>query len=439
MGLSVHRERRRGDHVRCARPIWRRTVALGGLCWLAAWLVTGCTPRQGYSPTPQMDLESQFWVRVLLSAGRTQCRIEAPSTLTVNSVGQTSPSQVEQTGARQVADELEVSVQPTGLNVGGRVFRSGCEVEILPAKPYVFRLDGAAFRGTVHLVFDGEGRHFDVVNWVPLEPYLAGVVGAEMPSYWEPQALQAQAVAARTYCWSLKERVTAGRHWDIRRTEGHQVYRGLAAESAPVWEAVKDTTGVVLVAPAGPNGIETVFPAYYSAICGGHTESGTGVFGDSSSALAAVDCPFCEDTARKDHFCWPPVQLEKRRATELLSRHYTSLKALDAVDRIEPSRQSTYPGFSRITQFRLVGSNGRTETVRAEDLRLVLDPSGRKIRSTCFQVSDTGESWTFVGGRGWGHGVGMCQTGAQGMARRGWVAADILQHYYPGSRLLSLY
>jgi stage II sporulation protein D len=414
-------------------------VALGGLCWLTAWLVTGCAPRHGHSPTPQMDAQPQFWVRVLLSAARTQCLIEAPSALTVTGVNQAAPNQVEQARAGQTADALEVSVQSAGLNVGGQVFGPGCEVEILPAKPYVFRLDGTAFRGTVHLVFDGEGRQFDVINWVPLEPYLAGVVGAEMPSYWEPEALQAQAVAARTYCWSLKERMAAGRHWDIRRTEGHQVYRGLAAESAPVWEAVKDTTGVVLVAPAGPNGVETVFPAYYSAICGGHTESGTGVFGDGCSALAAVDCPFCEDTARKDHFCWPPVQLEKRRATELLSRHYASLKALDAIDRIEPSRQSTYPGFSRITQFRLMGSNGKTETVRAEDLRLVLDPSGRKIRSTCFQVSDTGDSWMFVGGRGWGHGVGMCQTGAQGMARRGWAAADILQHYYPGSRLVSLY
>jgi stage II sporulation protein D len=435
MGRSVHREGQPGDGVGRSLPLW---MWMGCLCWVAAWLVAGCEPRHAFSPTPQMDAEPRFWVRVLLAAGLTRCRIESPSALTVVSASQRDPVQVTQTGPGQHLSSLDIVVQPGGLDVGGRLFEPGEEVEVFPSSPHVFRLDGTAFRGTLHLVFGRDGQRFDAVNWVPLEPYLAGVVGAEMPSYWEPQALEAQAIAARTYCWSTKERLGSGRHWDIRRTEGHQVYRGLAAESAPVWDAVRNTRGIVLMAP-GADGVETVFPAYYSAICGGHTEAGCGVFGDSSPALAAVECPFCQDTARTDQFCWPAVQIEKRRATELLERHYASVKALEAVDRMEPSRQSMYPGFSRITQFRLTGSNGKTETVRAEDLRLALDPTGRKIRSTCFQVSDAGDSWAFVGGRGWGHGVGMCQTGAQGMARRGWLAEEILQHYYPGSRTVRLY
>jgi stage II sporulation protein D len=303
----------------------------------------------------------------------------------------------------------------------------------------VFWLNGLGFRGTLHLVLDPEGRRFDAVNWVPLEPYVAGVVGAEMPPYWEPQALKAQAIATRTYCWALKKQPnSARRHWDIRRTEGHQVYRGLAAECASVWNAVEGTTGMVLAAP-DQNGIQTVFRSYYSAICGGHTEAGISVFGDVGRPLAAVECPFCGEMTRGDQFFWSPVQVDRRTAIERLEQRYPSLKALNGVGLVEPSRQSTYQGFSRITQFRVVGCNGKTETVRAEDLRLVLDPSGRKIRSTCFRFSDAGDTWAFLEGRGWGHGVGMCQTGAQGMARQGWRAEEILQHYYPGSHVMGLY
>jgi stage II sporulation protein D len=298
-------------------------------------------------------------------------------------------------------------------------------------------LDGTAYRGTVHLVLDQVGQRLDVVNWVPLEPYLAGVIGAEMPFYWEPEALKAQAIAARTYGWSIKERFGVKRHWDVGRTEGHQVYRGVAAESAQVWNAVKETSGLVLTAET--EGKQAVFPSYYSAICGGHAEDSKAVFGESVAPLQGVACPYCRDAARVDQFYWPMVQMDRREVTTRLAKHYPSLKALGTVARIEPSRQSEYDGFTRVTQFRLVGSNGKAETVRAEDLRLVLDPNGRKIQSTCFRLLDKGDRWAFLAGRGWGHGVGLCQTGAEGMARQGYTAEQILRHYYPGAQIIPLY
>ncbi len=383
-----------------------------------------------------MEVEARFWVRVLVLDDASQCRIEASEPLTVLLDRGTKGAPSPQSGSDVLGTAVDVSVQDEKLHVAGRVFKPGEEVEIRPASPYTFRLDRSGYRGTLHLVFARDGRSFDAVNWVPMEPYLAGVVGAEMPYYWEPQALKAQAVAARTYCWHIKGRFGAKRHWDVARTEAHQVYRGLAGESAQVWAAVNASAGQVL-AVAGEG--KDIFPTYYSAICGGHTEDSEAVFGESYGPLQGVPCPYCRPSARVDQFYWPAAQIDKRTASERLGARYPSIKALGSLVQIELSRQSDYDGFSRITQVRVVGSGGKKQTLRAEDLRLALDPTGRKIRSACFRLVDQGEQWAFLAGRGWGHGVGLCQTGAQGMARQGRTAEQILAHYYPGSQIVRLY
>jgi stage II sporulation protein D len=87
---------------------------------------------------------------------------------------------------------------------------------------------------------------------------------------------------------------------------------------------------------------------------------------------------------------------------------------------------------------KLTGSNGKSDLLRAEDFRLTIDPTGRKFKSTICQIANLGGKWAFLSGRGWGHGVGMCQCGAQAMARRGRTARQILSHYYPGSRILTI-
>jgi stage II sporulation protein D len=87
----------------------------------------------------------------------------------------------------------------------------------------------------------------------------------------------------------------------------------------------------------------------------------------------------------------------------------------------------------------LEGENGETDTLRAEDFRLALDPSGMKLKSAAFRIEERGDSWVFSEGRGFGHGVGLCQCGAEAMARRGPDAEAILMHYYPGSQIQELY
>ncbi len=128
------------------------------------------------------------------------------------------------------------------------------------------------------------------------------------------------------------------------------------------------------------------------------------------------------------------VQFDKAEVTEKLLKKYPSLKALGQVVNIAAQSQSNYGDFSRLTSVTLGGSTGKIGHLKAEDLRLTIDPSGRKIRSTICQIVGVDDKWRFLYGRGWGHGVGMCQCGAQAMARGGKTAREILSYYYRGSR-----
>jgi len=133
------------------------------------------------------------------------------------------------------------------------------------------------------------------------------------------------------------------------------------------------------------------------------------------------------------------AQFDKTTVTSRLIARYPSLERLGEITGIVAVEKSDYGQFARLTRIRLTGSTGQMDTLRAEDLRLSLDPSGRKIQSTICHVVPWGNGWAFLSGRGWGHGVGMCQCGAEGMARLGKTAEQILQHYYSGSAIVSLY
>lgn len=400
-------------------------------------ILGGCTERQLTVPTPQMDAPEDFWVRVLLYEDITGCRLTSSSSFRVRNE---QPHTFEAQFLRQ-SSPIDISICGAGITVGTHNF-SGREVIILPAEPYVFKLNGSGYRGKLKLIVSPEGKAFDAINLVPLEPYLAGVVGAEMPSYWEPEALEAQAIAARTYCLYIKKQFGRNRSWDVTRTQANQVYLGLGAESPLTWRAVKRTHGRVLVC-TGPDAGRDIFPAYYSSACGGHTENSKHVFGDCFEPLTGVQCPYCRQVAKPRHFYWPTVQFDKADVTARLLGRYPKLEQLGKIEKITPTEQSdysyNYEKFSRLTKVKLVGSTGKSDFLRAEDLRLAIDPTGRKIKSTICKTVNMPGKWAFLFGRGWGHGVGMCQHGAEAMARQGKKAEQILSYYYPGSRIERIY
>jgi stage II sporulation protein D len=383
-----------------------------------------------------MDIESKFWIRVLLLNNVKTCTLETscPFSILDSRTGQRIQS--PQSRFDQTESPIIIQFAEGGLTIADTTFTND-DIIILPDNPYIFNLNGKDYRGKLRLIIHPEGGSFDAINLVPPEPYLAGVIGAEMPDYWEMEALQAQAIAARTYCFYIQKRFGANRNWDVRQTAAHQVYRGVSAESAQVWQAVTQTKGQVLVCRQ-PDGTEDIFPAYYSSTCGGHTENSENVFGDSFPPLAGVACPYCQNVAKPKFFFWPMIQFDKGYVIKKLLQKYPALKRLGDITSISIADQSDHGEFSRLTKIKLSGSTGKSDFIRAEDLRLTIDPTGWKLRSTICQIMEIRDKWAFLSGRGWGHGVGMCQCGAEGMAREGKTTEQILSHYYPGSRILTM-
>jgi len=365
------------------------------------------------------------WMRVLLFGNRTECVVGAPNGFVVTNGERTVEATFSATLKPVVIQRLENRIQIGDLPLNG-------PVTLRPNPPYIFFINGQGYRGNLILSSSDDPNGLSAVNHVPIEAYLLGVVGAEMYSYWEPQALRAQAVAARTYALYVKNRFGVHRSWDVTTTQANQVYRGLAAESAPVRDAVEQTRGQVLICP-DETGQLAIFPAYYSSICGGFTEDSVGVFGERFAALSSMPCPFCKSIAKDRFWNWVPVEYSIEQVQQKLFARYPSLaEKLDKIASVECVRLGH---IGRVIGVSVLGSNGKKDFLRGEDFRLALDPSGMKLKSAIFSLKCEGFVYTFFDGRGFGHGVGLCQTGAENMARQEKNYRDILRWYYPGSKI----
>lgn len=395
----------------------------------------GCKSRKHVAPTPDTNINEQYWIRVLLLNNIQECSIGLDSKFSIEEVSGNLQSKNVIKNFKPVSDSLNIKINDGQINIADQVYKSS-QIIISPNDLYIFSLNKKFYRGKIKLTANQDSNSFDVINLVPLESYIAGVAGAEMPDYWEPEALKCQVIAARTYCLFIKERFGRNRSWDLNKTAAHQVYLGMEAESASVWKAVNATSGMVLTCRQA-DGSEDIFPSYYSSTCGGHTENSENVFGDSYEPLKGVDCSYCNDVAKPEFFFWPDALFEKTDVIARLTSKYPNLSKLGEIIEISTAQQSEYRDFSRLTKIEIKGSNG-IDFLRAEDFRLAIDPSGRMLRSAACKLETPDDKLIFTEGRGWGHGVGMCQCGAEGMARKGKKAEEILQYYYPGSKILKI-
>lgn len=357
--------------------------------------------------------------------------------------------------------ERELSVVRYGLVVEheGRLLFGDPVAPLRLAAPVGFvTYRGVGYRGTL-AVEDGAAGLL-LVNEVDLEDYLASVVGAEMPPVWPREALRAQAVAARTYLLAHRPPNGSARY-DICATERCQVYRGLASEAASTRQAVRDTAGEVLTYQG------RLINALYSSNSGGVTEDAEYVFGSGAPYLRSVPSPGDADAAvyrwtrelRADELLAAlnverigalrgvdvPVRSPSGRAVTLrLSGAYGSVAVAATTARSALGLRSTlfWPSFQPAET--VVASAGdvaaRQAAQRAGGQRVGLLALERP-RSAA-EARAQGAAWVYVlpprlrlDGRGWGHGVGMSQWGARGMALAGADYRAILAHYYPGTAL----
>jgi stage II sporulation protein D len=277
------------------------------------------------------------------------------------------------------------------------------------------QIDDRRLTGEVEVAWSANG--LAVYNNLPLEIYIEGVIAAEMGEQWPMEALKAQAVAARTF--GLRRMVfRQGEDFDVSVGTLDQVYSGIAKVGDQVRAAVEKTDGEVLTYGNIP--AETLF----HSCCGGRTRSAEEVFGSKRAYLVAVQDPDCRDCP---HAQWK-AELTLGQLSEML------IKAGKINARIDDVREATSSGGR--PGIEMSGDQGRQSLfVTREQLRGLL---GSILLSGRFSWQLERGTIRFQG-RGYGHGVGMCQWGARGMAVRGQDYRAILKRYYPGCRLRKLY
>jgi len=285
-----------------------------------------------------------------------------------------------------------------------------------------FRATGPLRTGAVDIsLWQGElevrraANGLTVIHSLPLEDYVAAVVGSEMPPSFPPAALKAQAVAARTYAIFKKlESVAVGRPWHLGATALDQVYRGARVDPR-ARGAAEATVGEVLAYRHAP------IEAYFHSACGGRTERGADALGRDLPYLASVECGFCK---RSPQHRWS-VRIPDAELGKLVG----------LANRVRHARVIARTASGRAERVEFEGG-GRQATLAAVDLRQRL--GFERLPSLAFDVHSTRGAVEFEG-RGSGHGAGLCQWGAAGAARAGEGYRAILARYYPGTEIIKMY
>jgi stage II sporulation protein D len=275
-----------------------------------------------------------------------------------------------------------------------------------------FSWNGRAYRGDFAFTPLGDGRT-GLVNSLPLDAYLYGVVSKELSESLPKAAQETQTIAARTYAF---KRLRPDRPYDVVAGESNQSYGGIEGESVAGRDAVDATAGNIVVFAGAPADIA------YSACCGGHTESAVAAWGTDFPYLRGVVDPNC---AGAPGFAWrQSVSLATLESA--LGARWANCGAIGSVtlSDIDPSGRAR-----RIT----IGGDRGSLDLKGDEFRFVLGAS--IVRSTLLRSANVRDGVLLLEGSGFGHGVGLCQWGACTAARRGTATADILQFYFPGTSL----
>lgn len=279
-------------------------------------------------------------------------------------------------------------------------------------------VDKKLYRGAIDILKKESGRLL-IINYVKLEDYLYGVLYHEVSHRWPMEALKAQAIAARTFAL-YQARQNRLQPYDLRSDVYSQVYGGSDFERWSTNMAVNTTKGKVLAY----NG--EIFPAYYHATCAGRTEDASSLWKVDLAPLHGVACGFCKESP---HYCpWvKEIPLRTLEASLNAAGYRIGRITLVTVLSSNPS--------GRVEKMEIKDAAGVSVIMTGKEFRQLVGPN--EIRSTNFNCSIRWGSLS-VEGRGWGHGVGMCQWGAYGQAKAGKKADEILQYYYPGTTIVRI-
>lgn len=288
-------------------------------------------------------------------------------------------------------------------------------------------INGIAYRGALEIRRDQDALW--AINVLDMEEYLKGVVPCEIGRITRAQmeAAKAQAVAARTYA-AAHRRQYAHIGFDLYATVQDQVYEGLRAENDLINEAV-DKTQRQIITDHGQ-----AIEAKYHSTCGGQTADFNDAWpGQGPPYLHSVSCGYCQASP---HYNWKKTWTKSEFFRHLRQR--LSKMGIELADRefITGLRLYKNQRSQRIRQIKIITTR-RDCLIPAHKIRTLFgderDPGGL-LKSNWFQLKIRADT-IVIEGRGFGHGVGLCQWGCLEMARQGRNYRDILRHYYPGTKI----
>jgi len=274
-----------------------------------------------------------------------------------------------------------------------------------------------------------------LVNFIPLDLYVAGVVAAEVSPDWPLEALKAQAVVSRTFAY---RKMLAAREqpYDVRDTVMDQ--RFLLSNPRPaVDQAVRGTQDQVILYQSRP------IEAFFHSCSGGRTERSGSVFQADLPYLQSVPDPFCTDERSAWSVTFDLARVERAVASFLenpgnqVPRSGGRDAPADGRSGLQEVRMGRRTSSGRVGEFVLLFAGGEQATVPGNRFRLAVGPREMKsllITRMSHERRDGRVLVTFQG-RGYGHGVGMSQWGAYHMAVRGYDYRRIIAHYYRGVRI----
>ncbi len=286
------------------------------------------------------------------------------------------------------------------------------------------------YRGDME--FQVENGALVAINELHIEDYLRGVVPREMPAGWPEEALKAQAVAARNYALQRVE-ATRGSSYNVTGDQLSQVYGGYDAESPATSRAVEATRGLVMECGG------RLITAFFHSSSGGSTENAEDVWENPVPYIRGREDPYDKNDRYYD---WRVEYTADQLAGQLRSYDEDEDYDFAEVDDLEELAR-TASGL-RVEKMAVTGTDSGGRSVRtviapADKVRFALG-----LRSAMFDLDkvydrDGNLSGVVITGSGWGHGLGMSQWGARGMAEQGYNFQDILEYYYTGIRLDSGY
>lgn len=340
--------------------------------------------------------------------------IRADTAMTVFDIGKSIKKNLS------AGKKYHVRATPDGLRINDLYLTK--KIMIQREEEGCIEVNGRRYRDTIFLTRNPDGT-IQIVNELDVEEYVRGILKHEISPSWPAEALKTQAIISRTYALKNMHRHNK-KGYNLCNTSHCQVYGGAHSEDPVIDKAVKKTKGIVLTYK------EKLAQTVFFSTCGGYTENAVHVWKikKAPAYLNGIRCPHCRKAPR---FRWQQFISQKHLIGVLkkstgMSRPIRSIKVV-----------SRFPsGRAKMIAVRYKRSRKKF-TFRGNQFRMVVGPN--LVRSTLIRSIKKAQSGFLFSGRGWGHGVGLCQWGMKAMAAKGTNFKRILKFYYPGTIVSSGY